>query len=147
MDAAPVLGANCRFTPSCSEYAIEALRRHGALRGGALAAWRVLRCNPWVRAAYDPVPPCSCSPQRPADPLMDQNRLFLAIAISVAIMLGFQLLLPHPKACRTRRPAPNETTLNHAPTPAARARPARSRRRPARRSAAAAAALRRTCRG
>jgi hypothetical protein len=57
----PVLGANCRFTPSCSDYAIEALRCHGALRGSALATGRVLRCNPWVAGGDDPVPPCSCS--------------------------------------------------------------------------------------
>ena len=54
----PFIGANCRFHPTCSEYAIEALRRHGALRGGALACWRVLRCNPWNQGGYDPVPDC-----------------------------------------------------------------------------------------
>lgn len=58
-----VIGANCRFEPSCSHYAIEALRRHGALRGTALSARRVLRCNPWNAGGYDPVPPCSCSPK------------------------------------------------------------------------------------
>ncbi|MEO7405011.1 MAG: membrane protein insertion efficiency factor YidD [Burkholderiales bacterium] len=52
----PVLGSNCRFTPSCSEYALEALKRHGLLRGSALAAWRVVRCNPWSHGGYDPVP-------------------------------------------------------------------------------------------
>jgi uncharacterized protein len=56
----PLIGANCRFEPHCSAYAIEALRRHGALRGSALAAWRVLRCNPWNEGGYDPVPPCEC---------------------------------------------------------------------------------------
>lgn len=53
----PLIGANCRFYPSCSDYAIEAFREHGALRGGALAGWRILRCNPWCRCGYDPVPP------------------------------------------------------------------------------------------
>jgi putative membrane protein insertion efficiency factor len=53
----PVIGAHCRFEPSCSHYAIEALRRHGALRGSLLAAWRVLRCNPLSAGGYDPVPP------------------------------------------------------------------------------------------
>jgi putative membrane protein insertion efficiency factor len=53
----PVLGCNCRFHPSCSDYALEALRGHGALRGGALAARRVLRCNPWHPGGLDPVPP------------------------------------------------------------------------------------------
>lgn len=46
----------CRFTPSCSHYAIEAIRTHGALRGGALAAWRLCRCNPWGGCGEDPVP-------------------------------------------------------------------------------------------
>ncbi len=52
----PVLGANCRFHPGCSDYALEALRSHGAVRGGAMAAWRVLRCNPWNGGGFDPVP-------------------------------------------------------------------------------------------
>jgi putative membrane protein insertion efficiency factor len=56
----PVLGANCRFEPHCSAYAIEAIRRHGALRGAVLAAWRVLRCNPWSAGGYDPVPADFC---------------------------------------------------------------------------------------
>ena len=46
----------CRFTPSCSHYAAEALLRRGPIVGTALAAWRVLRCNPWSRGGYDPVP-------------------------------------------------------------------------------------------
>lgn len=46
----------CRFTPTCSEYAYEAIQRFGALRGGALALWRVLRCNPFGGSGYDPVP-------------------------------------------------------------------------------------------
>lgn len=52
----PMLGANCRFWPSCSEYAVEALRLHGALTGSALAAKRVLRCNPWHEGGVDMVP-------------------------------------------------------------------------------------------
>ena len=52
----PFIGAQCRFEPSCSHYAIEALRRHGAARGTALSAWRVLRCNPWSPGGHDPVP-------------------------------------------------------------------------------------------
>ena len=52
----PMLGRNCRFYPTCSEYAIEALERHGALRGGLLAAKRVGRCHPFNRGGYDPVP-------------------------------------------------------------------------------------------
>ncbi len=46
----------CRFQPTCSNYALEALRRHGAFRGTALTVWRLLRCNPWGRMGYDPVP-------------------------------------------------------------------------------------------
>ncbi|MBX5452429.1 MAG: membrane protein insertion efficiency factor YidD [Acidobacteriia bacterium] len=52
----PLIGAHCRFHPSCSEYAIAALERHGAWRGALLAAWRVLRCNPWNAGGFDPVP-------------------------------------------------------------------------------------------
>jgi putative membrane protein insertion efficiency factor len=52
----PLLGGSCRFTPSCSAYAIEALERHGPLRGFALAVRRVLRCHPWSPAGHDPVP-------------------------------------------------------------------------------------------
>ena len=47
---------SCRFTPSCSEYAIQALRDNGLLRGGAQAVWRILRCNPFTRAGLDEVP-------------------------------------------------------------------------------------------
>ena len=46
----------CRYYPSCSQYALDALNRHGALGGSALAAWRVLRCNPWSLGGVDPVP-------------------------------------------------------------------------------------------
>jgi hypothetical protein len=52
----PFIGANCRFWPSCSEYAVEALRIHGAARGTAMAAKRILRCNPWNEGGVDPVP-------------------------------------------------------------------------------------------
>ena len=53
----PFIGPHCRFEPHCSAYAIEALRAHGAVRGTALSAWRVLRCNPWNAGGFDPVPP------------------------------------------------------------------------------------------
>ncbi len=52
----PLLGPNCRFEPSCSDYALEALRTHGAARGAALAGRRILRCNPWCAGGHDPVP-------------------------------------------------------------------------------------------
>jgi len=56
----PIIGANCRFWPSCSEYAVEAFRTHGAARGGMLAARRILRCNPWHEGGFDPVPDRDC---------------------------------------------------------------------------------------
>jgi hypothetical protein len=52
-----LLGGHCRYLPSCSQYAIEALRLHGPVRGAALATWRILRCHPWAGSGYDPVPP------------------------------------------------------------------------------------------
>ncbi len=52
----PFLGRNCRFHPSCSAYAIEALQRYGAIKGTWLAARRVMRCHPWNPGGYDPVP-------------------------------------------------------------------------------------------
>lgn len=50
----PYLGGQCRYTPTCSHYAVEALERYGALRGALLASWRILRCNPWGGHGYDP---------------------------------------------------------------------------------------------
>lgn len=58
-----VLPPSCRFVPSCSEYGHEAIARYGVLRGGALAAWRVTRCNPWGGHGYDPVPDLSKKPE------------------------------------------------------------------------------------
>ena len=52
----PWLGTACRFEPTCSRYAIEALERHGALGGSALAGWRLLKCHPWCAGGLDPVP-------------------------------------------------------------------------------------------
>lgn len=60
----PLIGAHCRFEPSCSHYAITALRQHGAIHGTALAARRVLRCNPWHAGGDDPVPPRSSPSHR-----------------------------------------------------------------------------------
>lgn len=53
----PYLPSCCRFTPSCSNYALEAYRKHGLFRGSILTAWRLLRCQPFCRGGWDPVPP------------------------------------------------------------------------------------------
>jgi putative membrane protein insertion efficiency factor len=52
----PLLGPKCRFTPSCSNYALEALKKYGLFRGGWLAIKRISRCHPWGGHGYDPVP-------------------------------------------------------------------------------------------
>lgn len=52
----PWLGSNCRYQPTCSQYAIEAFRNHGIVKGGSLAARRIGRCHPWGTSGYDPVP-------------------------------------------------------------------------------------------
>lgn len=51
----PLRLPTCRFTPTCSQYAVEALARHGLVRGGALAVWRLLKCGPWHPGGWDPV--------------------------------------------------------------------------------------------
>jgi len=53
----PMLGQNCRFYPTCSHYAIDAIRAHGAARGSLLALRRVCKCHPWNDGGFDPVPP------------------------------------------------------------------------------------------
>lgn len=60
----PALPARCKYEPSCSTYAVEAVSEYGILRGLALAGWRLLRCNPWSHGGYDPV---------------DRQKLFAAI--------------------------------------------------------------------
>ena len=62
----PALGPHCRYHPSCSEYALEAVREHGVIRGGVLAAWRVMRCNPWSHGGVDPVARQTLFRPRPA---------------------------------------------------------------------------------
>ncbi|HFE52263.1 MAG TPA: membrane protein insertion efficiency factor YidD [Bacteroidetes bacterium] len=56
MTVGAVLPPSCRFVPTCSEYTEEAFKRFGAIRGLLMGGWRVLRCNPWTRGGYDPVP-------------------------------------------------------------------------------------------
>lgn len=52
----PLLGQNCRFIPSCSDYSAQAIEKHGAFKGSALALKRILRCHPWNPGGFDPVP-------------------------------------------------------------------------------------------
>lgn len=52
----PMLPAACRFTPTCSQYAVEAIMKHGIIKGSYLAVRRILRCHPWGGSGYDPVP-------------------------------------------------------------------------------------------
>lgn len=53
----PLLGDHCRFYPTCSEYMMQAIQTHGVLKGLILGLYRLLRCNPWGKGGYDPVPP------------------------------------------------------------------------------------------
>lgn len=61
-----IFGPACRFEPSCSQYAIEALRVHGVFRGGLYALWRILRCQPFAQGGCDPVPPARSCPHNKA---------------------------------------------------------------------------------
>ncbi len=68
--ASPWVGHGCRFQPTCSAYALDALERHGAVKGGWLALRRILRCHPWGGQGYDPVPgtpPADDTPERHSD--------------------------------------------------------------------------------
>lgn len=55
-EISPRTRPSCKYIPTCSEYGLEAVERFGALKGGMLTLWRLLRCNPWSRGGYDPVP-------------------------------------------------------------------------------------------
>jgi putative membrane protein insertion efficiency factor len=61
----PWMPAACRFHPTCSEYAAQAVERHGAAKGSALAAARLLRCHPWSAGGFDPVPPVTATARPP----------------------------------------------------------------------------------
>lgn len=52
----PMKSTKCPYIPSCSEYGMEAIEKYGALKGGALVLWRIIRCNPFSKGGYDPVP-------------------------------------------------------------------------------------------
>lgn len=52
----PLFPASCRYHPTCSQYSIDAVRKHGAIKGSIMGIFRILRCNPFVRGGYDPVP-------------------------------------------------------------------------------------------
>ena len=62
----PLLAPRCRYHPSCSGYAVDAVESYGILRGGVLAGWRLLRCNPWSHGGYDPVEAQTVFTGRPA---------------------------------------------------------------------------------
>jgi hypothetical protein len=57
----PLLPPSCRYQPTCSAYALEAVEQYGAIAGSWLALKRILRCHPWSAGGYDPVPPCGCT--------------------------------------------------------------------------------------
>ena len=69
----PLLGQHCRFYPSCSEYAQEAICEHGALHGSWLAARRLCKCHPWHVGGLDPVPPAGHSPSANVPSTMDSS--------------------------------------------------------------------------
>jgi putative membrane protein insertion efficiency factor len=52
----PMKGTKCPYIPTCSQYGLEAIEKYGAVKGSILAAWRILRCNPFSKGGYDPVP-------------------------------------------------------------------------------------------
>lgn len=61
----PMIGPRCRFTPTCSHYAIEAIKSHGMIKGCWLAACRLVKCHPFHEGGYDPIPPCCATKNKP----------------------------------------------------------------------------------
>ena len=77
LTVSPWMPPVCRFTPSCSTYALEAVERHGGIRGGWMAARRLARCRPWGGSGYDPVPPLPTATEligRTSDPGIGRSR-------------------------------------------------------------------------
>ena len=70
----PGLGPACRYLPSCSDYALQAIERYGVVRGGAMTVWRLLRCNPLSAGGYDP--PCDETPAAAEHPPASRWRVF-----------------------------------------------------------------------
>ena len=105
----PWVGQSCRFSPTCSIYAIQALERHGALVGAGLAGWRILRCNPWCQGGCDPVPDNKPWERSAAPP-----------SASPVAGLFTGLLPPDPAAGaaagRRAAPAADDTTLSKTPS-------------------------------
>lgn len=63
----PMFPPACRYVPTCSEYAVEAIERHGAIRGSVMAMMRLLRCHPFTKGGFDPVPHSPCGDGRPRE--------------------------------------------------------------------------------
>lgn len=64
----PLFPRRCKYHPTCSDYAVQAIGRYGILRGSILAGWRILRCNPWSHGGHDPVADQRLFAQRPSGP-------------------------------------------------------------------------------
>jgi uncharacterized protein len=71
----PLLPASCRFYPTCSAYGLEAIGKHGVIKGGYLTVHRICRCHPWNDGGYDPVPDCNHSAKRGDDSLPPPDRI------------------------------------------------------------------------
>ena len=138
----PLLGARCRFYPSCSQYALEAVSEHGSLRGGALALRRLARCHPFHPGGYDPVPPLRRpgagllpavpapapvpTPHRPAMPTTFNLRITLWVLLGMALFLNYQMWMhdypevvaTSPTSAGTSPSAPLDSTVPNASLPA-----------------------------
>lgn len=148
----PLLPPSCRFTPTCSEYAIEAILTHGLIRGGWLAVWRLLRCNPWTaggtipsrRPAFRPLllarPGALPRAGRRVEPfhrhrshriIMEDKRTIIAIVLSIVVLIGWTHLAEY---MGWVQPRTQEARQEAAPSPRPRPRrlfpPLRRRPRP-----------------